>query len=79
MLMLMLMIILRVPTLLELADADVLQAEWDASVDALHSLLSFVPPPKYRCLAAAQNGIFVMFNSGLPCRSPLQRQQHGDA
>jgi hypothetical protein len=28
-----------------------LQAEWDSSVDALHSSLSFVPPPHYRCIS----------------------------
>ena len=25
------------------------QAEWDESVDALHTALAFVPPPNYRC------------------------------
>ena len=28
-----------------------LQAEWDSSVDTLHSSLSFVPPPHYRCIS----------------------------
>ncbi len=77
--------------IMQSAGADALQAEWDESVDALHSSLSFVPPPHYRCvggclicsipraaIARSCANDRVRPDALLRRRSALQRQQHGD-